>query len=112
MLLGAGVMHVVSFLSPRESVAAVQLTTEALLALGYLSLVASALGFLVYFDLLDRLGPVEINLVSYAAPVFAAVVGWLWLGETVGLPTAAGFVVILAGFVLLKRRVLAQELGL
>jgi drug/metabolite transporter (DMT)-like permease len=112
MLLGAAVMHLVSFLSPRESLAAVELTTEALLALGYLSLVASALGFLVYFDLLDRLGPVEINLVSYAAPVFAAVVGWLWLGETVGLPTVGGFVVILAGFVILKRRVLAQELGL
>jgi drug/metabolite transporter (DMT)-like permease len=38
------------------------------LALIYLVVVASALGFLLYFDLLDRLGPIEINLVSYAAP--------------------------------------------
>jgi hypothetical protein len=29
----------------------------------YLAVVASAGGFLVYFDLLDRLGPIEINLI-------------------------------------------------
>jgi len=110
MLGGAAIMHAVSFLLPGESFADVAWTGEALLALGYLSVVASALGFLAYFELLDRLGAVEINLVSYVAPAFAAVVGWALLGEVIDAWTVAGFLTIVAGFTLVKRRAIAAEL--
>jgi drug/metabolite transporter (DMT)-like permease len=109
MLVGALLMHLVSVALPTESFAAITWSVEAVVALGYLSVAASALGFLVYFDLLDRLGPIEINLVSYVAPIFAAVSGWLFLGEIIGVPTVVGFLVIFAGFVLIKRRALAEE---
>lgn len=102
MVGGAVLMHILS-LGLGESPATIEWTSSAVLALGYLSLVASALGFLVYFDLLDRLGPVEINLVSYVAPVFAALTGFLFLGEVIDSATAGGFFVILFGFVLIKR---------
>ncbi|MFC7176009.1 DMT family transporter [Halosegnis marinus] len=102
MVTGAAMMHVAS-VAVGESVAAVEFTPRALAALAYLAVAASALGFLVYFDLLERLGPVEINLVSYAAPPVAALVGFLLLDETVDAAAAAGFLVILAGFVLVKR---------
>jgi drug/metabolite transporter (DMT)-like permease len=108
MLGGAGVMHVVSLALGEPQAATV--TPVAVAALAYLSLAASAAGFLVYFDLLARLGSVEINLVSYVAPVFAALSGWAVLGEEPGAPTAAGFVLIFAGFLLLKRRTLREEL--
>ena len=111
MLGGAAIMHAVSFLLPGESIADVTWTVEALLALGYLSVVASALGFLAYFELLDRLGAVEINLVSYVAPAFAAVVGWALLDEVIDAGTAVGFVAIVAGFALVKRRAIAAELS-
>lgn len=110
MLLGALVMHGVSAARPTESLAAVRWTPEAVAAMAYLSLAASALGFLVYFDLLERLGPIEINLVSYVAPVFAALSGWWFLGEGIDLATVTGFLIIFAGFCLLKRRALASEL--
>jgi drug/metabolite transporter (DMT)-like permease len=110
MVLGAVMMHAISFARPAESLAMVEWTTEGVAALAYLSLAASALGFLVYFDLLERLGPIEINLVSYVAPVFAAVSGWLFLNEQVTAVTGLGFLVIFAGFCLLKRRALAREL--
>ncbi|MFC5972464.1 DMT family transporter [Halomarina salina] len=108
MLGGALLMHVVS-LGLGEPAGSVGLTMEALLALGYLSVVASALGFLVYFDLLERLGPVEINLVSYVAPVFAAVTGYLFLREAIDATTVVGFLVIVVGFVLLKRDAIRAE---
>ncbi len=108
MLVGAVLMHGAS-LALAESVGAVQWTAEAVLALGYLVVVASAAGFLIYFDLLDRLGPIEINLVSYAAPVAAALTGLVFLGETPTVHTVAGFVLILLGFVLLKRQALRNE---
>jgi drug/metabolite transporter (DMT)-like permease len=110
MLSGALVMHVVS-VGVGESVAAVEFTPRTLAALGYLSVASSALGFLVYFDLLERLGPIEINLVSYAAPPVAAVVGFLLLGEVVEIEAVLGFVVILAGFLLLKRDAIRTALA-
>ncbi|MFB6095901.1 MAG: DMT family transporter [Haloferacaceae archaeon] len=109
MLLGALVMHAVS-LGLGESVAAVRWTPRALWSLAYLSLAASALGFLIYFDLLERLGAIEINLVSYVAPVWAALVGWAVLSETPSLRTGLGFLIIFAGFVLIKRETLSEEL--
>ena len=110
MVLGALAMHAASPLVG-ESVAAVRWTPEAIASLAYLSLAASALGFLLYFDLLERLGPVEINLVSYVVPLFAALVGWLLLGEVVDPATAGGFLLILTGFALIKRRELRAEVG-
>ncbi|WP_115864568.1 DMT family transporter [Halorussus litoreus] len=110
MLLGAVLMHAASVARPTESLAAVEWTPEAIWALAYLAIAASALGFLVYFDLLDRLGPIEINLVSYVAPVFAALSGWWFLEEGITLPTVAGFVIIFAGFCLVKHEALAREL--
>lgn len=108
MLLGALLMHVVSIVLG-ESLAEVNWTADAVLALGYLVVVASALGFLVYFDLLARLGPIEINFVSYAAPVVAAVTGFVFLQETPSVFTVAGFALIVSGFGLLKRDALREE---
>lgn len=102
MVGGAILMHGLS-LATGESVGAIDWSPRAVAALGYLSLVASAIGFLLYFDLLDRLGPVEINLVSYVAPVFAALTGFLFLGEALAPATAVGFLLIAVGFVAIKR---------
>ena len=109
MLLGAGIMHAVA-VGLGESFADVVWSTEALVALAYLSVAASAVGFLIYFDLLERLGPIEINLVSYVAPVFAALSGWAFLDETPTTATGVGFLIIFAGFLLVKRRAIRREL--
>jgi probable blue pigment (indigoidine) exporter len=109
MLGGAALMHLVSLVLG-ESSAAITWSPTALWSLAYLSLGASAVGFLLYFDLLERLGPVEINLVSYVAPLFAAVTGFLFLEEVVDAWTAAGFCCIFLGFVLIKRQALRREI--
>ncbi|WP_254535554.1 DMT family transporter [Halomarina litorea] len=108
MLAGALLMHGLS-LGLGESAAGLDLTPGLLASVAYLSLVASALGFLVYFRLLDRLGPIEINLVSYVAPIVAAVVGFALLGEVIDAATAGGFLVIVAGFVLIKWEAIRTE---
>jgi len=109
MLGGALLMHAIS-VALGESVADVTPSLEGLFALAYLAFAASALGFLIYFDLLDRLGAIEINLVSYVAPVFAALAGWLFLGEGLSVAPAAGFALIFLGFLLVKRRAIRAEL--
>ncbi|KAB1198456.1 MULTISPECIES: DMT family transporter [Haloferax] len=109
MLGGALLMHIVS-VGLGESFTEVVVNTESLLALGYLSIAASAIGFLIYFDLLEQLGPIEINLVSYVAPIFAALAGWAFLSEVPNVATASGFGLIFLGFVLLKRGAIRREL--
>ena len=109
MLAGAALTHLVAR-ALGESVVDIAWTIDALLALGYLSVFASGIGFLIYFDLLDRLGPIEINLVSYVAPVFAALSGWLVLNEGITPTTVVGFLLICVGFGLVKRSAIREEL--
>lgn len=110
MLGGAILMHVIS-LGLHESVASVPWgNVRALSAMAYLSIGASAVGFLIYFDLLDRLGPVQINLVSYVAPIFAAVTGWAILKQQPDAATGIGFVFIFTGFLFIKQRAVRGEL--
>jgi drug/metabolite transporter (DMT)-like permease len=111
MLGGALVMHVVSA-GLGESPAGVDwFSPVALGSMLYLSVGASAVGFLIYFDLLDRLGPIEINLVSYVAPISAALAGWFFLTETPSETTAYGFLLIFLGFLLVKRRAIREEIS-
>ncbi|WP_144922570.1 DMT family transporter [Halorubrum salsamenti] len=89
-----------------------RLPSTALPALGallFLGVLASAVAYVIYFTLLDRLGPFEINLVSYVVPVVATVTGALLLAEPVTPLTVAGFAVIVVGFGLLKRHAIADE---
>lgn len=106
-LFGAIILHGLSAGLPTESVSDVEITPVAVVAVVYLAILASAVGYFIYFELLDRLGAIEINLVSYAAPLFATGLGWLLLEETITPQTVLGFVLICAGFVLIKRDALA-----
>ena len=108
MIGGAVLMHVVSLAMGEPLEPSAWTHPEALGALSFLAVISSALGFLLYFDLLERLGAVEINMVSYVAPIVAAVVGWLYLGEVIDAATVLGFVLIAIGFALVKRRAIRE----
>jgi drug/metabolite transporter (DMT)-like permease len=110
MVGGALIMHVVSVGIGETQTFQVAWTTDAIVSLAYLSLAASAVGFLLYFHLLESLGPIEINMVSYVAPIFAALAGWLVRDEVPTLSLGFGFVVIFAGFVLVKRSAFREEI--
>lgn len=94
-----------------ESLAAVRPTATAVLAVLYLAVFASGVGFVVYFTLLERFGPLEINTVTYLVPVVAVAIGWLLLDEQVPPNVIVGFLVIVAGFALLEERKLVAELA-
>ena len=106
MLLGSTMLHGAS-VARGESLADVHVTGPAVASFCYLTLISGVVAFLLYFELLDRVGPTELNLVGYLEPVVAALMSWLVLGEFVDAATATGFAVIFLGFALLKRDALA-----
>lgn len=109
MLVGAGVMHAASVgLGEPQTVA---WTPTLALAFGFLVLVGGVLGYLLYFYLLDEVGSIELTLVNYVIPVVAALTGWLVLAEGIEPATVLGFVLVLAGFGLVKRRALRSLLN-
>ncbi|MFW6018582.1 MAG: DMT family transporter [Halapricum sp.] len=109
MLGGAVFLHLASPLRG-ETASLASATPSTALALVYLGVVSGAFAYALYFRLLDRLGPTEINLVGYAEPVVANGLSWLVLGQTIALSTLGGFAAIFTGFALLKRKSIRQAL--
>jgi probable blue pigment (indigoidine) exporter len=109
MLLGGPLLHLGSVAAGEPQT--MELTQQVVIAFAFLVFAAGALGYLLYFALLDRLGPVEINLVGYVAPVFAALVGWVFLGDGIAATTVVGFAIIAIGFVLVKRTAIQRALA-
>ena len=108
MVVGALSMHLASLGLGEPQ--AVEWTSTVVLSLLYLVPIAGCFGYLLYFHLLDELGSVELTLVNYVIPVFAALVGWLALAEGLDASTVVGFVLVAVGFVLVKRRALRSRL--
>lgn len=102
MTVGALFLHLTSAIHPGEALADATWTAEALAAIAFLAVFASAVGYLAYFDLQERVGPIETSLVNYATPIVATTSGWALLGEPVTDATILGFAVIAFGFWLCK----------
>lgn len=111
VVVGAPLLHVGSVVLREPQVGSIEWTAEAIGALVYLAPVVGGAGLLLYLKLLDRIGPVEVNLISYTIPLFAAVMGWLLLDERMEPNVVVGFLIILAGFVLIKRDALRGEIA-
>jgi len=85
---------------------------ESALPFVYLVFGAAVVGYLIYFDLLSRIGPVRVNYVAYLEPVTAAMAAWAVLGRAPTATTAAGFLLVAAGFALATTDDPLERLGL
>lgn len=68
----------------------------AILALGGLS---GGIGYCVYYQSLDRLGPTMTSYATYLSPVVAIALGWVILGERIAPIGYLGIMVIVSGVV-------------
>lgn len=109
LVVAAGLIHTLSLLFG-ESLADVRATPQAIAAVLWVGLPATALAFPAYYGLIDRAGPVRANLISYTVPLVATVGGALVLGEAIPPRTGMGFAVIVLGFALIERDELGSEL--
>lgn len=75
-------------------------TIWAVIGLGVL---CTAIAFLVFFALIDEVGPARATLITFANPAVALSLGVLVLGESLTLGLVLGFPVVLAGCWLASR---------
>lgn len=71
--------------------------TRAWAEVVFLGVASSGLGFLMYFRLLRRIGPVRAMSVTFLNPVVALLSAAWYLGEPITLQTVAGGTVVLVG---------------
>ncbi len=78
-------------------------SANALLAMAVLGLVCTALAFLLFWALIDEIGPVRATVITYLNPAVAAVLGVAVLHETLTLGMLAGFGLVIVGSVIATR---------
>lgn len=76
---------------------------KAWLALAYMSVCASVIGYLIFYWALRQIAATRVTTLSYIQPVLVAVMGFFWLGERLTLAEVAGAAVILTGVALTER---------
>ncbi len=86
-----------------ESMANLTVSTTGWASLAFLVLFSGIVAYLIYFTLLERVGPSQLNLVGYLEPMMAALVAWFLLGEGITGTMVAGFVLIMLGFTAIRR---------
>lgn len=78
-------------------------STRSLLALGYLIVAGSLLGFSAYIFLLGATTPARVSTYAYVNPVVAVFLGWLLAGEPVTARTLVAAAIIVAAVALIIR---------
>lgn len=108
MLVGASFLFVGS-VARGETVPPLRTVSPlALASLLYITVIAGAGGYLLYFRSIRRVGATETTLVAYLEPVAATAVSTAFFSQTVGTTTVVGFLAVAAGFTLVSRETVRQ----
>lgn len=100
MILASGVMAPFVI----NAVAALpEAPTPALLALGFLGVLGTGVASILYFYLVAQTGARFTSLLNYLVPIWAIVLGSMFLGETLPISTWLALILILGGLILISR---------
>ena len=79
-------------------------STQVLLSILVLGVVCTAVAFLLFFALINEVGPIRATIITYFNPAVALVLGVLLLHEPFTVALAIGFALIAAGSFVATRR--------
>ena len=103
MLTGGAILFVVGTVTGEPArMAAASISTASWLAVLYLVVFGSLIGFTAYTWLLRSASPVLVSTYAYVNPVVAVFLGWALLSEPITAATVTGAAVILSGVALIS----------
>ena len=70
---------------------------NSFLALLWLAVVSTGIGYLAYVRLIDRIGAVKTSTLTYLLPVFSIIWGAIFLNENITLIIFGGFMFVMMG---------------
>ncbi|WP_232962461.1 DMT family transporter [Paracoccus tegillarcae] len=79
------------------------------LAVIVLGVLCTGLAYVLYFRILAKAGATNLSLVTFMVPISAILLGWLFLGETLGTAHLLGIAMIAAGLALIDGRLIARR---
>ncbi len=103
-LIFAGSLLAITALALTGHVVPMAAPTSALLLLALSGIAGLTIGDTAYFGAIVSIGVPRAILLLSAAPVFAALGGWLWLGEQLDVRALLGMALVFAGIVLVVIR--------
>ncbi len=77
---------------------------KVIAAVAVLAVVCTAVAFLVFFALIEEVGPVRATVITYVNPAVAVALGVLLLHEPLTIGIGAGFALVLSGSILATQR--------
>ena len=72
-------------------------STTSITAVATLSIVCTVIAFLLFFALIDEIGPVRVTLITYLNPAVALILGVVFLSEPITIGLAIGFPMVIIG---------------
>ncbi|MEM7290186.1 MAG: DMT family transporter [Pseudomonadota bacterium] len=80
--------------------------TELVIATLGLSILCTALTYVLFFKILASAGATNVSLVTFLVPVSAILLGIIWLGEQLTIGNVVGLLLIIAGLVFVDGRLI------
>jgi drug/metabolite transporter (DMT)-like permease len=101
-MLTAGLVNLIigALFEPKVNYAAV--STEGWLALAYLVIIGSLVGYTCFVYLLEYMTPARLSIHVYINTVVAVLVGWLFANESLSFAMLLAMVVILTGVIIVN----------
>lgn len=78
-------------------------TAASIFSLGYMIVMGSIAGFMIYFYTLSKLPMIQVSVVTYVNPLVAALVAWWFFEESITIYLIIAFGVTMIGVYLINR---------
>ncbi|MBX9951941.1 MAG: EamA family transporter [Candidatus Obscuribacterales bacterium] len=97
MICGGAVLGLVSLIMGEHyQIANLHVSMNSVLAVAYLIVFGSIVGYSSYLWLLNHVSPSKVSTYAYVNPIVAIFLGWAFAGETISAQTVAAGAIILA----------------